>query len=70
MWAKVMAGLALFAIVAGIVGTWILFIVSTISNPEPEGLSEAELQEIISSYSGSQDITIEEVTLTGSTEGQ
>ena len=49
IFAKVMAAVALFAIVVGIVGTWILVIVNSFSSPsinETE-ISSEELQKIV-----------------------
>jgi len=53
--AKIMAFLALFAIVVGIFGTAILFIVSSISTQkQDQTLSPEDLQKLIESYTGSQ----------------
>lgn len=58
--AKVVAGVALFAIVLGIVGTGILVVVNSFSTPSE--LSLEDLQEYVETLSGA---TIE--TVTGST---
>lgn len=53
-WAKIMAFFALFAIIVGIVGTAVIFIVSAFFAPKQETLTDADLQKLIQSFSGSQ----------------
>lgn len=61
---KIMAAIALIAIIIGIVGTWILVIVSSLWNSSGS-ISEEELQQYIESLSGStvSETTIDEVDL-------
>lgn len=54
LWAKFMAIFALIAIVVGIVGTAVIFIVSAFLTPSSSSLTEADLQSIIESFSGAQ----------------
>lgn len=56
---KIMAGIALIAIIIGIVGTWILVIVSSLWNSSGS-ISEEELQQYIESLSWS---TVSETTI-------
>lgn len=51
-----MAAIALFAIIVGIVGTWVLVLVQILSTPsEPQqSYTQEQLQELIDSYSGSE----------------
>lgn len=53
---RIMAAIALFAIIVGIVGTWVLVLVQILSTPsEPQqSYTQEQLQELIDSYSGSE----------------
>ena len=62
--AKVMAFFALFAIVVGILGTAVIFIVSSFSARQQSTLSQEDLEKLIESFSGS----ITELSSTGATE--
>lgn len=55
--AKIMAGIALGAIVVWIVGTGILFLfTATTSAPSQESISQEELEQLIEQFSGSVDV--------------
>lgn len=52
--AKIMAFFALFAIIVGIIGTALIFIISAFFTPQQDTLTEADLQKIIESFSGTE----------------
>lgn len=54
--AKIMAAIALFAIVIGIVGTWVIVIFQTLGGSWNQEITEAELQEYLDSLSWSVDV--------------
>lgn len=51
--AKIMAAIALFAIIIGIVGTWAIVVFQALSGWGTTEITEAELQEYINNFSGS-----------------
>lgn len=64
--AQIIASIALFAIIIGIIGTWILVLVGSNQQTTPVELTEEQLQELINSQSG---YTLDQ-TGTGETEIQ
>lgn len=63
-WAKIMAFIALLAIIASVVSTWILFIIESSKKPKME-ISEEQLKEILKSQSWAKTWTWVKI-LTGS----
>jgi cell division protein FtsW (lipid II flippase) len=50
LWAKIVAGIALFAILLGLMGTGILMLSSSVSAPSQE-ISQEDLQKLLESMS-------------------
>lgn len=65
LWAKIVAGIALLAIILWIVGTWILFVISSfgISQGWETDISSEDVQQYIENLTGATFISDEDIDI-------